>query len=143
MLLLSDPLLNPPWSGHTTRFLCLLNKMFSRLILSNTLLSPPWKLEHENVVYYFIFEHLCDQIGERPIMSNIFYILCDTSFLAPKEVCLMQIDSDKTIMVTFKHDDKFQEGSECAFQVCEDRFEVTAVFVLSSCVPVPMHATQF
>nr|CAD1831562.1 unnamed protein product [Ananas comosus var. bracteatus] len=27
-----------------------------------------------------------------------------------------KIDSDKTIMVTFKHDDKFQEGSECAFQ---------------------------
>ena len=30
---------------------------------------------------------------------------------------LLQIDSDKTIMVTFKHDDKFQENSECAFQV--------------------------
>lgn len=29
----------------------------------------------------------------------------------------MQIDSDKTIMVTFKHDDKFQEGAECGFQV--------------------------
>ncbi|RRT71466.1 hypothetical protein B296_00015532 [Ensete ventricosum] len=28
-----------------------------------------------------------------------------------------QIDSDKTIMVTFKHDDKFQENSECSFQV--------------------------
>eukprot|EP00268_Persea_americana_P063074 TRINITY_DN8143_c0_g1_i2.p1 TRINITY_DN8143_c0_g1~~TRINITY_DN8143_c0_g1_i2.p1 ORF type:complete len:327 (-),score=36.34 TRINITY_DN8143_c0_g1_i2:445-1425(-) len=33
------------------------------------------------------------------------------------EVCvILQIDSDKTIMVTFKHDDKLQEGFECAFQ---------------------------
>ena len=30
----------------------------------------------------------------------------------------VQIDSDKTIMVTLKHDDKLQDGSECAFQVC-------------------------
>lgn len=30
---------------------------------------------------------------------------------------LMQIDCDKTIMVTLKHDDKLQDGSECAFQV--------------------------
>lgn len=30
---------------------------------------------------------------------------------------MLQIDSDKTIMVTFKHDDKLQENSECAFQV--------------------------
>ena len=32
-------------------------------------------------------------------------------------VSVMQIDSDKTIMVTLKHDDKLQDGSECAFQV--------------------------
>lgn len=30
---------------------------------------------------------------------------------------LVQIDCDKTIMVTLKHDDKLQDGSECAFQV--------------------------
>lgn len=34
----------------------------------------------------------------------------------PTDVDLPGIDCDKTIMVTFKHDDKFQEGSECAFQ---------------------------
>jgi protein transport protein SEC24 len=34
----------------------------------------------------------------------------------PTDVDLAAIDCDKTIMVTFKHDDKFQEGSECSFQ---------------------------
>ncbi|XP_039120781.1 protein transport protein Sec24-like At4g32640 isoform X1 [Dioscorea cayenensis subsp. rotundata] len=34
----------------------------------------------------------------------------------PTDVDLPGIDSDKTIMVTFKQDDKFQEGAECAFQ---------------------------
>lgn len=34
----------------------------------------------------------------------------------PTDVDLPGIDSDKTIMVTFKHDDKLQEGFECAFQ---------------------------
>ncbi|XP_008810270.2 protein transport protein Sec24-like At4g32640 [Phoenix dactylifera] len=34
----------------------------------------------------------------------------------PSDIDLPAIDCDKTIMVTFKHDDKFQEGSECAFQ---------------------------
>lgn len=29
----------------------------------------------------------------------------------------MQIDCDKTIMVTLKHDDKLQDASECSFQV--------------------------
>lgn len=39
------------------------------------------------------------------------------------EVCvILQIDSDKTIMVTFKHDDKLQEGFECAFQVVINAF---------------------
>jgi hypothetical protein len=41
-----------------------------------------------------------------------------------------QIDCDKTIMVTLKHDDKLQDGLECAFQVqvnfwsgvCNDHF---------------------
>ncbi|XP_031488075.1 protein transport protein Sec24-like At4g32640 isoform X1 [Nymphaea colorata] len=34
----------------------------------------------------------------------------------PTDVDLPAIDCDKTIMVTFKHDDKFQDGAECAFQ---------------------------
>lgn len=34
----------------------------------------------------------------------------------PTDIDLPAIDSDKAIMVTFKHDDKFQENSECAFQ---------------------------
>lgn len=34
----------------------------------------------------------------------------------PTDVDLPGIDCDKTIMVTLKHDDKLQDGSECAFQ---------------------------
>ncbi|CAA6660059.1 unnamed protein product [Spirodela intermedia] len=34
----------------------------------------------------------------------------------PTDIDLPGIDCDKTIMVTFKHDDKFQENTECAFQ---------------------------
>uniref|UniRef100_A0A1D1Z3K7 Protein transport protein Sec24-like At4g32640 n=1 Tax=Anthurium amnicola TaxID=1678845 RepID=A0A1D1Z3K7_9ARAE len=34
----------------------------------------------------------------------------------PTDIDLPGIDCDKTIMVTFKHDDKFQEGTECSFQ---------------------------
>ncbi|XVE89833.1 hypothetical protein DITRI_Ditri20bG0026500 [Diplodiscus trichospermus] len=34
----------------------------------------------------------------------------------PTDVDLPGIDSDKAIMVTLKHDDKLQDGSECAFQ---------------------------
>ncbi|KAK9153445.1 hypothetical protein Sjap_000925 [Stephania japonica] len=34
----------------------------------------------------------------------------------PTDVDLPAIDCDKTIMVTFKHDDKFVAGSECTFQ---------------------------
>ncbi|KAF2910869.1 protein transport protein SEC24 B isoform X2 [Oryza sativa Japonica Group] len=34
----------------------------------------------------------------------------------PTDIDLPSIDSDKTIMVTFKHDDKLQENSECGFQ---------------------------
>ncbi|GAB4826005.1 Protein transport protein Sec24C [Ancistrocladus abbreviatus] len=34
----------------------------------------------------------------------------------PTDVDLPGIDCDKTIMVTMKHDDKLQDGSECAFQ---------------------------
>jgi protein transport protein SEC24 len=35
----------------------------------------------------------------------------------PTDVDLPAIDCDKSIMVTFKHDDKFQDGAECCFQV--------------------------
>ncbi|GMY39285.1 protein transport protein Sec24-like At4g32640, partial [Fagus crenata] len=35
----------------------------------------------------------------------------------PTDVDLPGIDCDKTIMVTLKHDDKLQDGSECSFQV--------------------------
>lgn len=34
----------------------------------------------------------------------------------PTDLDLPAIDCDKTIMVSFKHDDKFQDGSECGFQ---------------------------
>ncbi|KAG0560568.1 hypothetical protein M758_10G185600 [Ceratodon purpureus] len=34
----------------------------------------------------------------------------------PTDVDLPAIDCDKTIMVTFKHDDKFQDNAECCFQ---------------------------
>uniref|UniRef100_A0A6M2F1N0 Uncharacterized protein n=1 Tax=Populus davidiana TaxID=266767 RepID=A0A6M2F1N0_9ROSI len=34
----------------------------------------------------------------------------------PTDIDLAAIDCDKTIMVTLKHDDKLQDGSECAFQ---------------------------
>ncbi|CAN6333808.1 unnamed protein product [Urochloa humidicola] len=34
----------------------------------------------------------------------------------PTDIDLPAIDSDKAIMVTFKHDDKLQENSECGFQ---------------------------
>ncbi|XP_020247316.1 protein transport protein Sec24-like At4g32640 [Asparagus officinalis] len=34
----------------------------------------------------------------------------------PTDIDLPAIDCDKAIMVTFKHDDKFQEDSECSFQ---------------------------
>ncbi|KAG2557595.1 hypothetical protein PVAP13_8NG220200 [Panicum virgatum] len=34
----------------------------------------------------------------------------------PTDIDLPAIDSDKTVMVTFKHDDKLQENAECGFQ---------------------------
>ncbi|KAI3689828.1 hypothetical protein L2E82_47798 [Cichorium intybus] len=34
----------------------------------------------------------------------------------PTDVDLPAIDCDKTIMVTLKHDDKLQDGTECSFQ---------------------------
>ncbi|CAN6362943.1 unnamed protein product [Urochloa humidicola] len=34
----------------------------------------------------------------------------------PTDIDLPAVDSDKTVMVTFKHDDKLQENEECGFQ---------------------------
>lgn len=58
------------------------------------------------------------------IASPIFYSILKiighfflVHFRYMKVCVVLQIDSDKTIMVTFKHDDKLQEGFECAFQV--------------------------
>nr|CAB3461997.1 unnamed protein product [Digitaria exilis] len=41
----------------------------------------------------------------------------------PTDIDLPVIDSDKAIMVTFKHDDKLQENSECAFQLVLEPFD--------------------
>lgn len=40
---------------------------------------------------------------------------------------LIQIDSDKTIMVTLKHEGKLQVNSECAFQVCRRIYMNTGI----------------
>lgn len=62
------------------------------------------------------------------LLYNCYYntlfphsFLCSVLYFPPfsilKEVLVVQIDSDKTVMVTFKHDDKLQENLECGFQV--------------------------
>ncbi|GJN13349.1 hypothetical protein PR202_gb00042 [Eleusine coracana subsp. coracana] len=56
----------------------------------------------------------------------------------PTDVDLPAIDSDKAIMVTFKHDDKFQENSECAFQVIMLYMEAREILV-----PVPKFLSSF
>nr|CAB3491537.1 unnamed protein product [Digitaria exilis] len=38
----------------------------------------------------------------------------------PTDIDLPAIDCDKTVMVTFKHDDKLQENTECGFQADDD-----------------------
>ncbi|KAL6005839.1 Protein transport protein Sec24C [Asimina triloba] len=62
----------------------------------------------------------CSQIGKEILKPTIGLQVQDYSGnfckRIPTDVDLPGIDSDKTIMVTFKHDDKFQEGSECTFQ---------------------------
>lgn len=50
----------------------------------------------------------------KQILSVFIYINLYPSQLI---LSLMQIDCDKCILVTMKHDDKLQDGSECAFQV--------------------------
>ncbi|KAF8377055.1 hypothetical protein HHK36_030427 [Tetracentron sinense] len=60
----------------------------------------------------------------------------------PTDVDLPGIDCDKTIMVTLKHNDKFQEGSECAFQCAllyttvygQRRIRVTTISLPCTCV---------
>jgi hypothetical protein len=47
----------------------------------------------------------------------ILWLLSICQYLKTLLWALVQVDSDKAIMVTFKHDDKLQENSECAFQV--------------------------
>lgn len=54
------------------------------------------------VVLYHFLELFLDPL------TWLFYMLIPV---------LVQIDCDKTVMVTLKHDDKLQDGSECAFQV--------------------------
>jgi hypothetical protein len=57
-------------------------------------------------------------------MFKFFILLVvPISFIFPLILCpirdflWVQIDSDKTVMVTFRHDDKLQENQECGFQV--------------------------
>lgn len=47
---------------------------------------------------------------------------------------ILQIDCDKSILVTLKHDDKLQDGSECAFQVLVKRFILSQVFKILLCL---------
>ncbi|KAG6773338.1 hypothetical protein POTOM_020608 [Populus tomentosa] len=44
----------------------------------------------------------------------------------PTDIDLAVIDCDKTIMVTLKHDDKLQDGTECAFQALESAADETS-----------------
>lgn len=79
-------------------------------IYSYSLFLMPW-------LHLFIYFSLSSKWDPPPIyVSDSFgifrYILALRMFFFS-----VQIDCDKTIMVTFKHADKFQEGSECAFQV--------------------------
>lgn len=47
----------------------------------------------------------------------MFYTYFDLNPYNKRDFFLVQIDSDKTVMVTFKHDDKLPENVECGFQV--------------------------
>ncbi|XP_058078018.1 protein transport protein SEC24 C-like isoform X2 [Magnolia sinica] len=89
------------------------------------------------VYYYHPFSALCDSakiyndlkwnIARPQGLEAVMRVRCSQGLQVqeysgnfckriPTDVDLPGIDSDKTIMVTFKHDDKFQEGSECSFQ---------------------------
>ncbi|KAL3835375.1 hypothetical protein ACJIZ3_010111 [Penstemon smallii] len=89
------------------------------------------------VYYYYPFSALCDSAKlyndlrwnvTRPQgFEAVMRVRCSQGIQVqeysgnfckriPTDVDLPAIDCDKTIMVSLKHDDKLQEGSECAFQ---------------------------
>jgi hypothetical protein len=87
----------------------------------------------------FIFLWLLNSICWFPIFSvfilvEAMYIFCGI-FTSSCSICnhpfSLQIDCDKTIMVTLKHDDKLQDGTECAFQV--PWFFLSCATALSTC----------
>lgn len=60
------------------------------------------------------------------VISYIMFFI--SPFYILKMILVVQIDSDKTVMVTFKHDDKFQENAECGFQVMNNYFFCFSAF---------------
>lgn len=54
-------------------------------------------------------------------------ILFQSIYHCSNQAFLIQIDSDKTIMVTFKHEGKLQVNSECTFQVCGRTYMNTGI----------------
>ena len=50
-------------------------------------------------------------------LSFLSFLYIPLILCPKKDYLCVQIDSDKTVMVTFKHDDKLQENAECGFQV--------------------------
>ncbi|KAJ0972769.1 hypothetical protein J5N97_020728 [Dioscorea zingiberensis] len=66
------------------------------------------------VYHYYPFSALS---GFAKLYNDLRWNICRPQrFEAVIRVRCSEIDCDKAIMVTFKHDNKFQEGSECAFQ---------------------------
>ncbi|KAG8379493.1 hypothetical protein BUALT_Bualt07G0094200 [Buddleja alternifolia] len=66
------------------------------------------------VYYYYPFSALSDP---AKLYNDVRWnVTRPQGFEAVMRVRCSQIDCDKTIMVSLKHDDKLQEGSECAFQ---------------------------
>ncbi|CAN1765018.1 Protein transport protein Sec24-like At4g32640 [Linum perenne] len=53
----------------------------------------------------------------------------------PTDVDLPGVDCDKSIMVTLKHDDKLQDGAECAFQVCSFMTIICRFFICDPLLP--------
>ena len=53
------------------------------------------------------------------LLSAIYFLVYFLLFIFT-EIIMFQIDCDKTVMVTFKHDEKLQDASQCCFQVCEE-----------------------
>jgi len=78
-----------------------------------TLLIPCWMCWFDRVCS-FLSELCADWLTKQLWLHwNMMNKVC--SFLSG--LSLVQIDCDKTIMVSLKHDDKLQDGSECSFQV--------------------------